>query len=132
LTPRHVVVGGESESVSIGSSGPGDDFDCRDFPSQAAAQASLDSTKGDPNRLDLDRDGVACETVDFDEAVPTTSEDPAPEPRTGRLVAGAAPRSHDGVAPPGPVIAFALGVTGLVIAGLVIKGARSTPLDPGR
>jgi hypothetical protein len=39
----------------------GADRDCRDFASQAAAQTALDPTSGDPQRLDADGDGVACE-----------------------------------------------------------------------
>ena len=37
------------------------DRDCRDFAGQAAAQTALDSTSGDPQRLDANDDGVACE-----------------------------------------------------------------------
>lgn len=38
------------------------DKDCSDFPSQAAAQSYFDSQSGDPDGLDSDGDGVACET----------------------------------------------------------------------
>ena len=31
-----------------------------DFPKQAAAQAVLRADPSDPNRLDADRDGIAC------------------------------------------------------------------------
>lgn len=41
--------------------GQGDAFNCADFPSQAAAQAVLRADPSDPNRLDADRDGIACE-----------------------------------------------------------------------
>src|SRR5215208_5260735 len=37
------------------------DRDCRDFASQAAAQSALRSHSGDPQRLDANRNGVACE-----------------------------------------------------------------------
>lgn len=37
------------------------DRDCRDFASQAAAQSALRSHSGDPQRLDPDHDGIACE-----------------------------------------------------------------------
>ena len=40
---------------------PVDDQDCIDFPAQAAAQAALVADPTDPDRLDADRDGVACE-----------------------------------------------------------------------
>jgi hypothetical protein len=37
------------------------DRDCRDFPNQAAAQAALESRPDDPEWLDADSDGIACE-----------------------------------------------------------------------
>lgn len=37
------------------------DFDCKHFPSQAAAQAALRRDPADPHGLDRNRDGVACE-----------------------------------------------------------------------
>lgn len=37
------------------------DFNCPDFPSQAAAQAVLRADPSDPFGLDRDRDGIACE-----------------------------------------------------------------------
>lgn len=41
---------------------PGRDlYDCRDFLSQAEAQAVLRGEPSDPNRLDGNRNGVACE-----------------------------------------------------------------------
>ncbi len=39
----------------------GDAYNCADFPSQAAAQSVLRADPSDPNRLDADRDGIACE-----------------------------------------------------------------------
>ena len=38
-----------------------DIYNCADFSSGAAAQAFFESTPGDPNRLDGDNDGIACE-----------------------------------------------------------------------
>lgn len=42
--------------------GQGDAFNCADFVSQADAQAVLRADPTDPNELDRDRDGIACET----------------------------------------------------------------------
>lgn len=42
--------------------GKGDAFNCADFASQADAQAVLRADPTDPNRLDGNRDGVACES----------------------------------------------------------------------
>ena len=56
------------------------DRDCPDFASQAEAQEALDGTVGDPERLDANDDGVACESY-FREAAATTRSTPEP-PRT--------------------------------------------------
>lgn len=42
-------------------------LDCDDYGSQAEAQAALDADPSDPNVLDEDDDGEACETFDYDE-----------------------------------------------------------------
>jgi hypothetical protein len=42
--------------------GQGDAYNCPDFASQADAQAVLRADPTDPNELDRDRDGIACET----------------------------------------------------------------------
>lgn len=42
--------------------GQGDRYNCGDFASQAQAQAVLRPDPSDPNRLDADRDGIACES----------------------------------------------------------------------
>ncbi len=39
------------------------DLDCADFDSQAEAQAELRSDPSDPNGLDAEDDGVACESL---------------------------------------------------------------------
>jgi hypothetical protein len=41
------------------------DLDCGDFTSQAAAQAHYDADTTDPDGLDADDDGVACENYDY-------------------------------------------------------------------
>ena len=41
--------------------GQGDAYNCADFTSQAQAQAVLRADPSDPNRLDADKDGIACE-----------------------------------------------------------------------
>ena len=56
------------------------DRDCADFTSQAEAQEALDGSVGDPERLDANDDGVACESY-FREAAATTRSTPEP-PRT--------------------------------------------------
>lgn len=41
--------------------GQGDAYNCSHFNSQARAQAVLRADPSDPNRLDADWDGIACE-----------------------------------------------------------------------
>lgn len=43
--------------------GQGDRYNCEDFISQANAQAVLRLNPSDPNRLDGDNDGIACERL---------------------------------------------------------------------
>jgi hypothetical protein len=63
--------------LSFGFSGSAHaaDLDCSDFATQAEAQASLNSTPGDPNRLDRDSDGIACETLPGGGGAQAVSED---------------------------------------------------------
>jgi hypothetical protein len=58
--------------VSISALGPPawaqeeDDLNCEDFPSQAAAQREYEKNpQNDPNNLDADNDGQACEDFDY-------------------------------------------------------------------
>ncbi len=39
------------------------DLDCADFVDQAAAQERLRADRRDPDHLDADRDGIACEKL---------------------------------------------------------------------
>lgn len=50
------------------------DLDCADFPTRADAQAVYDLDPSDPNRLDANGDGQACENF-FDSDESTISED---------------------------------------------------------
>jgi hypothetical protein len=50
-----------SSDDSSSSTSSGDDKDCADFASQADAQAALDAEPSDPDNLDADDDGIACE-----------------------------------------------------------------------
>src|SRR3712207_3313027 len=57
------------ESLPSGGGGGGDadgtsaDLDCSDFDSQEEAQAEFDEDPDDPNGLDADDDGTACESL---------------------------------------------------------------------
>ena len=49
--------------AALAQTGETDDLDCADFASQEAAQAELDADPSDPNGLDADDDGIACESL---------------------------------------------------------------------
>ena len=49
--------------LPLATSAAAQDRDCSDFSSQSEAQQALDGTVGDPERLDSDGDGIACETL---------------------------------------------------------------------
>jgi len=42
---------------------PAYDYDCKDFRTQSEAQKVLNSTTGDPYKLDRDKNGIACESL---------------------------------------------------------------------
>jgi hypothetical protein len=52
-------------ALSLGFSGTAGaaDLDCSDFATQGEAQATLIAAPSDPNGLDSDKDGTACETL---------------------------------------------------------------------
>ncbi|RBY80551.1 hypothetical protein DQ238_08160 [Geodermatophilus sp. TF02-6] len=64
-------------ALSLGSTGTASaaDLNCSDFTTQAEAQASFDSTPGDPNDLDRDDDGIACESLPAGASGGATTED---------------------------------------------------------
>lgn len=52
------------------------DLDCADFQTQVQAQAVYDQNPSDPNGLDRDKDGVACEALPG--GAPGSGEGPSP------------------------------------------------------
>jgi hypothetical protein len=62
------------------------DLNCSDFDFQEEAQDELDSNSSDPNNLDDDNDGIACETLPREATGPagnrddTTTPSPRPSP----------------------------------------------------
>ena len=49
------------------------DLDCSDFATQAEAQATFGADPSDPNGLDADNDGIACEDGTSDGSTPAPS-----------------------------------------------------------
>ncbi|GAB3139081.1 excalibur calcium-binding domain-containing protein [Amycolatopsis stemonae] len=76
--------------VPFASAQTAGDLDCSDFHYQEEAQAVLDATPGDPNNLDSDHDGIACESLPHrpqgtttpSAEKPATETHPAPKPAT--------------------------------------------------
>jgi MYXO-CTERM domain-containing protein len=119
------------------------DRDCADFASQADAQEALDGAVGDPERLDQNDDGVACESY-FREAAattkatatpaPTATPDPPAERSDGPGQVRVLPRggvdTGDGSTDPGlPTTASAL--VALAGLGLLAAGARRSRRNVG-
>lgn len=53
----------QSDGVEMPPLPPDGDYDCSDFDTHEQAQAVLEETVSDPHRLDADRDGIACESL---------------------------------------------------------------------
>jgi micrococcal nuclease len=66
LTDRGNGIGEGSPGCTVNPTpDPTTDKNCEDFSSQAAAQAELERDPTDPNNLDGDSDGQACEDFDY-------------------------------------------------------------------
>ena len=92
------------------------DLDCDDFATQAEAQASFTATPGDPNDLDRDDDGQACENFEYAASGSQVSTRPQ-----GAVAAG------DGSSTDGPgVLPYAVGGFALLgAAGAAVAARRS-------
>jgi hypothetical protein len=98
------------------------DLDCKHFASQADAQATYNADPTDPNRLDEDHDGVACENHEYGTA--TSGSDPsAGTYRPARTVPRGAVGAGDGSAASSAVFGAELPV-GLLVgaAGAAVVG----------
>ena len=112
--------------LSLGFAGTANaatDRDCPDFASQAAAQAAFDAVPGDPERLDADDDGLACEDQQYAPTSSTggqagTGSQVSTRP-VGAVAAGDGSASEDGSALP-----FVLGGAALAAAGGAAVAAR--------
>ncbi|MDP9397462.1 MAG: calcium-binding protein [Actinomycetota bacterium] len=58
-----LLAGGLVVALAGPATAQGQDLDCPDFKFQDQAQAVLDQDKSDPNRLDADNDGMACDDL---------------------------------------------------------------------
>ncbi|MYW70486.1 calcium-binding protein [Streptomyces sp. SID8379] len=105
------------------------DKDCADFSSQAQAQAWFDTHPGDPDRLDRDRDGQACEDYtgypSTSDSSSTSSSDTASMPQGGvRTGSGGLAEPEEGSAAGLPI---GFGAAAVLAAGAAValrRGAR--------
>lgn len=98
------------------------ELDCTDFQTQAQAQAVYDQDPGDPNELDRDKDGEACETLP---GSPLGSSE-GPRPPSGGVEAGEGGTAGEssGDSPELPVLGVA-GVAVAAVGGVVLARRRS-------
>ncbi len=114
--------------LSVPLAGPAGaaDLDCEDFASQAQAQAVLAANPADPNRLDADDDGQACDDhVYIGAAVSATA---SPAPTTGQVATrpvGAVAAGDGSTAPDeGSSLPYVLGGLAFAGAGAAAVAAR--------
>lgn len=104
-------------ALSFGFSGSASaaDLNCSDFANQPAAQAALNADPADPNNLDADNDGVACEGLAggaSEDGTVTGSAQVAARP-AGSVAAGDGTSSADDAG----ALPYALGGLAIVAAG---------------
>lgn len=99
---------------------PAQDRDCRDFATQGEAQAALEADPSDPERLDGDSDGLACEVLfGLADADDDSADQQVAEYPVGGVATGGAPADDGpGVTP----VALLL----VVVAGAVAAAAART------
>ncbi|MEJ2862965.1 excalibur calcium-binding domain-containing protein [Actinomycetospora flava] len=129
-----------SSAASSSSSGsstrttPTHDRDCADFSSQAQAQGVLDDDPSDPERLDADDDGVACESFDYGDDSSDSEDDsrdvdvrPAAAATNDYPVGGVAAGDGSGPSEGSDALAYALMGSAAVAGAVAVRHAR-----PGR
>ena len=115
-----LLLAGSLLVASPASADHGYDLDCADFATQAEAQAHFLAHPGDPDGLDADDDGIACETYfgGGSATVPSGEEDQmAAMPQGGVATGGgstAGPENLGLIAAGG--LAVLVGTGGLVVA----------------
>ncbi|WP_448616155.1 hypothetical protein [Modestobacter sp. URMC 112] len=120
MRPRTTAAAGVLFAAGLSLGIPGTataaDLDCADFATQADAQAALAATPGDPNDLDSDDDGVACETLPGGGATATTEDNTVlGTAQVSTRPVGAVAAGDGSAATDDGVLPYALG--GLALAG---------------
>lgn len=110
-------------ALSFGFSGTAQaavDRDCPDFASQAEAQAAYDAVPGDPERLDADDDGQACEEHTYGPSSSTSETTQVGSRPAGAVAAGDGSASGDEAG----ALPYVLGGVALTAAGGAAFAAR--------
>ena len=110
---------------TTGTANAATDRDCPDFASQAEAQAAFDAVPGDPERLDGDDDGQACEEYAY--AAASTSSSSTAGTGSSQVTtrpAGAVAAGDGSASETSSVLPFVLGGTALAAAGGAAVAAR--------
>ncbi len=94
---------------------PAVDRDCADFATQQEAQTAFDADPSDPERLDADGDGVACESF-FDDVDEQDDQQVAVHPVGGVDTGGSGDAGHS---------ALGLLTAGLLSGALVVRLRRA-------
>ena len=82
-----------------------DQYDCASFGSQESAQVELDRDPSDPNNLDSDGNGIACDDYPYGTSGSVAASTPAPStpapssPPPNEPSAGASPSSNSSASP---------------------------------
>ncbi len=108
-------------SVPMAGTASAADVDCADFPTQGQAQAVLVADPSDPNGLDGNKNGTACEDFDFTRATSTATTQVSTQVSslpTGGVAAGDGSTDDTGVLP------YALGGLAFAAAGGCAVAAR--------
>ena len=113
-------------ALSLGATGTASaaDLNCDDIATQAEAQANLVANPTDPNGLDRDDDGIACENFAYAAGSATSDEGQAavvaqvPNRPTGGVAAG------DGSSDVASVLPYVLGGLAVVGAGGAAVASR--------
>ncbi|MFF0162620.1 excalibur calcium-binding protein [Streptomyces sp. NPDC005263] len=107
------------------------DLDCPDFTFQEEAQAVLNTDPSDPNRLDEDDDGIACEAlprrgapVISSTSRPRGSATPTAVTPTGGVRGGLGGGSGSGPSGWDTGIGLAFVAGGVLAAGIVVRRRR--------
>ncbi|WP_336031239.1 hypothetical protein [Geodermatophilus sp. FMUSA9-8] len=113
-------------SVVLSGTASAADLDCGDFPNQAAAQADLVANPSDPNNLDANDNGVACEEYDYAAAPAAVTPAPAGSGQVTTRPVGAVAAGDGSSSDESSALPFVLGGAAFVAAGGAAVAARRT------